>query len=507
MSRHLPRLFVGLAVCLALASCSKQAGSGRALCADCNVVLISMDTVRADHLGAYGYDVGTSPNVDRLAERAVVFERAVSQSAWTLPAHGSMMTGLYPGRLGVTHYPAKRRLPTGVPMLAEEFKKAGYATAGFTGGGFVARHFGFGRGFDIYSTDGRRFEHNMDEAVSFLKSHTKRRFFMFLHGYNAHRPYFSLAADKKAVGLSTDGPIEQRGFCMRGRRERPDDLDRIIKYYDASIHHGDRQVGRFLDALTELGLDDNTVVLITSDHGEEFFEHGNCDHVRFLYREVVDVPYILYVPGLTPEGHRVPGLVPASISVARTLLDVAGVDHNMPGPSLAGILRGEDRGFGAVYSETASVTGKLGSRGETVAMTTPRQKLVRYTQEGAEEAYDLARDPFELRVLPAGHEAYGRRKTLEAWHVAMSPLPKPTTRVARAATPDKARTPAQNRARAAAQRAARARANAAAARAGRTGKTAPPARPARPADPADDAPEELPEDLKEHLRSLGYLED
>jgi len=289
-------LLAALAVCLAPAACSKQPSSGSALCANCNVVVISMDTVRADHLGAYGYDRPTSPNVDKIARRSVVFENAISQSSWTLPAHGSMMSGVYPGRLGVTHYPAKRRLPRGVPMLAEVFRNAGYATGAFTGGGFVSAHFGFGRGFNVYSSNGRRFEHNLGKALPWLKRHRNRPFFLFLHGYNAHRPYYSLAADKAAMGLPEDSQIERRGFCPRGERARPDHLETIIRYYDASIHHGDRQVGRFLDAMRRLRLMRNTVILITSDHGDEFFEHGNCDHVRFLYREVINVPYILYVP-------------------------------------------------------------------------------------------------------------------------------------------------------------------------------------------------------------------
>ena len=289
-------LAIAAAVCLATAACSKPHRND-AICESCNVVLISMDTVRADHLGTYGYGRPTSPNVDRLAEKAVVFENAISQSAWTLPGHGSMMTGLYPGRLGVTQYPAKRSLPR-VRSLAEEFSRAGYATGAFTGGGFVAAHFGFDRGFDVYASDGRRFEHNLEEALSWLRNNKDRRFFLFLHGYDAHRPYYSTPEDKRAVGLMGKRTAEQRGFCRKDNREKPDNLDVVIKYYDAAIRHGDVAVGRFLDERGTLGLDDRTVVLITSDHGEEFFEHGNCDHVRFLYREVVGVPFILRVPGL-----------------------------------------------------------------------------------------------------------------------------------------------------------------------------------------------------------------
>ncbi|MFQ5352896.1 MAG: sulfatase, partial [Candidatus Binatia bacterium] len=418
-----------VAVCLALISCSKQHDGPQALpeplCRGCNVVLISMDTVRRDHLGAYGYTRNTSPNFDRLASRAVIFDDAVSQSAWTLPAHGSMMTGLYPGRLGVTHYPAQRRLPDLTPMLAEKFKRAGYATGGFTGGGFVSAHFGFSRGFDVYTSDGRRFEHNIDEAFTWLNENKRRRFFLFFHGYDAHRPYYSTATDKAAVGIAgtKGGPI--KGYCTPENRKRPEDLEAIIALYDAAIHHGDQQVGRLLEALEKHGLMANTVVVITSDHGEEFFEHGNCDHVRSLYHETLSVPYVVYVPGLTPTGLHISDLVPASLSVASTLLDLVGIGHDMPGVSLEPMLHAKRGLFEAVYSETSSVVGNLGSRGETIAMTTKAYKLILYTEEHSEEAYDRIRDRDEQRILAKSSSAYLGRAALEAWHRSLTALPRP----------------------------------------------------------------------------------
>jgi arylsulfatase A-like enzyme len=406
-------LLLCVAVCLALAACSKPLRE-EALCAKCNVILISMDTVRADRLGVYGHTRPTSPNVDRLAASSVVFENAISQTAWTLPGHGAMMTGLYPTRLGVTAYPAKRGLPK-VRMLAEEFRRAGYATGAFTGGGFVAAHFGFSRGFDIYSSDGRRFEHNIDEALAWLRQHKQRRFFLFLHGYDAHRPYYSQPEDKKVVGLTGARSAEQRKFCTKDRREKPADIDVISQYYDAAIHHGDATVGRFLDELEALGLAEHTVVLLTSDHGEEFYEHGNCDHVRFLYREIVNVPYIVYVPALASEPRRVSDVVPASISVARTLLEIAGVRNDMPGVSLAPILRGEPSPVRTVFSETDSIPGSNGSRGATIAMTNAKHRLISYLDEGTDEGYDAVADRAERFVLPEANPVYQLRSTLRAW--------------------------------------------------------------------------------------------
>ena len=475
------RIVIGIAVCLAPSACSKKSTpllGIDALCSGCNVVLISMDTVRADHLSTYGYARKTSPNVDRLAKESVVFEQAISQSSWTLPAHGAIMTGLYPGRLGVTHYPARRRLPAGPTTLAQSFKNVGYTTGGFTGGGFVSGHFGFDRGFDVYQTDGRRFEHNSQEARGWLQQNQKRRFFMFFHGYDAHRPYFSTPSDKVLMGIPEKSPVERRGFCLRGRRNQPPaaELEEIVRYYDASIHHGDREVGKLLRKIKELGLQDKTVILITSDHGEEFFEHGNCDHVRFLYKEVVHVPLILHVPGLTPVGRRVREVVPASISVARTLLDVTGVPHNMPGASLAPILHGEYGLFDAVYSEADSPLGALGGRGETIAMTTADHKLISYLSEGSDEAYDRVRDLAEQHVLPESDPAYQNRTTMRAWHDALEMLPKTTSSHETSGKNPAIQGTDSN-----------------------AGATAP--------DGDGEEPEDLPGEIEKQLRALGYLDD
>jgi arylsulfatase A-like enzyme len=429
-------LGVGLGALLALlASCSERRAAGpdtalsNAACPGCNVVLVSMDTVRADHLGCYGYSRDTSPSVDQLAAGSALFEQAVSQSPWTLPAHGSIMTGLQPRVLGVVRYPATRRLPLSARMLAEEFKDAGYATGAFTGGGFVSAHFGFARGFDVYQADGRRFEHNMDGALDWLRLNQDRPFFLFLHGYNAHRPYYSTSADRRALGFGDISRRESKGFCGREKRERPANLDAIVSLYDASVRGGDRHVGRFLDELDKLGLADRTVVLVTSDHGEEFFEHGNCDHVRFVYAEVVNVPWVLRVPGLTDHGPRIKEPVPASISVPSTLLELVGVEHSMPGPSLVGLL-----GTGAIdtasnwstetpiYSEAGSAAGKLGSRGAVIAERRGSQKLVRYTDEDSNEAYDLGVDPGELNALPSRHDVYSWAAGLDEWAEAKQPI-------------------------------------------------------------------------------------
>jgi arylsulfatase A-like enzyme len=417
----------GSALVTALLASSSTAASSRPLCEGCNVVLLSVDTVRADHLSLYGYERETSPNIDHFASQAVVFTNAMSQAAWTLPGHGAMMTGLYPSRLGVTHYPALRKLPDVNEFLPEVLREAGYATGSFNGGGFVSDHYGFDRGFDVYQSKGRRFEHNMKDTLAWLEENKDHKFFLFLHGYNAHRPYYSAKPDKLAMGLGGTDPQEDVKYCLKDSRDHPGEegLDRILRYYDASIRHGDRQLAPFFKALRRFGLDKNTVVLITSDHGEEFFEHGNCDHVRFTYRESIHVPYILYIPGYSPKGRKIDGLMPASISVARTLLDTVGLPHNMPGVSLLPMLDGSEREFPIVYAEADSPAGNLGSRGANIAAIRPEAKLISFTDEGSDEAFDVVADEAEQKVLPEGHDAYYLRQSLRAWSSAMGSLPRP----------------------------------------------------------------------------------
>ncbi|HYC53647.1 MAG TPA: sulfatase [Candidatus Binatia bacterium] len=501
--RTLTVILTALALALYARAPGAVARSETPLCEGCNVILISFDTVRADHMSLYGYERNTTPNVDALAEDSVVFEQAISQAAWTLPAHGSMLSGLYPGRLGVVHYPAIRVLPKINPVLPEIFRSAGYATGGFNGGGFVSDHYGFDRGFDVYRSNGRRFEHNLDQAITWLRSNREKKFFAFIHGYDAHRPYYSKPVDKREMGLDPDGPTEQGRFCLRDNREEPDEegLERILRFYDASLHHGDRSLGVLFRSLRQLDLMDKTIILLTSDHGEEFFEHGNCDHVRFLYRETVHVPYVLYVPGYSKGGRRVSGQIPASISVARTLLDIAGVDHAMPGVSLLPILERKQREFPLVYSEASSAAGALGSRGKCIAITRPDSKLISYTDEGVEEAYDRRKDPYEQLVLPEDHQAYEARRTLRAFLSAQLPLPKPS-----ATPPPAEEQEASVDTRGGAKAATRNGGDEETPDAADDGKDDG-AQPAEPAarDDGDDGMA-VPKELEEDLKSLGYLE-
>lgn len=389
------------------------------LCLRCNVVLISFDTLRADHAGFHGYRRPTTPNLDRLARRAVVFDNAISQSAWTRPAHASMFTGLYPSEHGLVAVDRNVALDPALPMLASVLRANGYATAAFTGGGNMSAHFGFDAGFDTYRSPGRRLADGLDDVDAWLDTVGDRPFFLFVHGYDAHRPYKSTAEDRAAVAIAETPPTVGINLACRTGRS-PADVAPYVDEYDAAIHHGDRAVGRLLASLVRRGRMDDTVVVVTSDHGEEFLEHRACFHIRSLYREILHVPLVYSVPGLEPR--RVSSLVPASVSVAPTILDVVGVAKRLrEGPSLAPFLDGRKTpDFDYVVSETA-IRYRGRRYGHVRSLTGEREKLIRWTLEQRHEYFDLTSDPGEARPERNAARARPLLRHLDLWLAAHPP--------------------------------------------------------------------------------------
>jgi arylsulfatase A-like enzyme len=361
-------------------------------CPECNVVLISIDTLRADHVGAYGYPRPTTPNIDALARRGVVFENAVSQSSWTRPAHMSMFTGLHPREHGFIGLSDRGPLDASVPTLAGELRRHGFQTVAFTGGINVGQVFGFDHGFDLFRSNGRYFRDQLEETRYWLEAARKGKFFLFWHGYDAHTPYASDPADRVALGLSERRPrLAMRRACKGQDRAQ---AQRLIEAYDAAIRRADRFVGKLIAELERHDLLRKTVVVVTSDHGEEFLEHGECFHINTLYREVLHVPLIVVAPGLAPR--RVTELVPASVSIAPTILALAGVgEHSLPGISLLAAASGHSADVIApVMSETRRQPKK--GRGDVQSLTTPDRKLVRWVTLGRDEYFDSRTDLAEL---------------------------------------------------------------------------------------------------------------
>lgn len=311
-------------------------------------ILISIDTLRADHLGLYGYPRPTSPFLDSLARRATVFEEAYAPFPSTLISHMSMFTGLHPREHGV--FPPNSVLSPEVETLPEVFRRHGFRTAGFTEGGYVSGRFGFRRGFDEYVSRDRGSRHRPLEntfrrGVGFLQSvGPDERFLLFLHTYAVHTPYDAperyrepfWPGDPPPGAVPATGPALSR-LNRTGERPTKPALDWLVALYDAGIRQTDEVLSRFFADLSRLGLADEVTVVITSDHGEEFLDHGLFNHTQ-VYRESLRVPLLVVHPDHR-SAVRHEGVVEL-VDLAPTLYELARVapGGRPSGESLAGLL-------------------------------------------------------------------------------------------------------------------------------------------------------------------------
>jgi arylsulfatase A-like enzyme len=391
-----------------------------------NVVLISIDTLRADRLGCYGYDRPTSPAIDAMAAQGTRFAHAVAPAAWTLPSHYSMLTALYPGAHGVN---PDRWLFAGVHgahetfnvrgsgrevMLAERLRAMGYYTAAVTENGWVHSKFGFDQGFASYVDHA---EHQLRDgtqplALRWLHQHRALPFFLFVHTYQPHQPYEqpppfdTMFLDPDHVGYALPGVAVPMAVIEQFRDPTfpptPEDVDAFNGLYDGEVRYVDSFLDGLLDTLRTLGLDRDTVVLFTSDHGEEIFEHGNFDHGDTLYDEVMRVPFILWGPGRVPAG-RVVDTPVALVDVVPTLVELAGGavsgqdGGELQGRSLVPLLSSEEIGDRLLFAE--------GYAEESVPLAAAWDGSVKLILRGADleeaELYDLATDPSEQVDLAA----------------------------------------------------------------------------------------------------------
>lgn len=321
-------------------------------------LVISFDTLRADHLGVYGYSRDTSPFFDELAARGTVFDHAVVQYPSTLTSHMSIFTGLYPAEHGVL--PPDSVLSPEIETFPEVFQRAGFKTAGHTEGGFVRGSFGFRRGFDEFRARDRQspreIEHTFARGVEFLERlGADDRFLLFLHTYAVHAPYEppegyeDLFLEDFPDGPPPGAPPPTGPQLVRVNAEQERLSPEVIAYfealYDATLRHADDALRDLFAELDRLGLTDEVTVILTSDHGEEFQEHGLLNHTQ-LYQEVMRVPLVVIHPQVDPG--RYEPLV-ESVDLAPTLYELAGVEPTgrPSGVSVARVLgRTVDAGAG-----------------------------------------------------------------------------------------------------------------------------------------------------------------
>lgn len=407
-----------------------------------NIILIVIDCLRADHVGCYGYKRQTTPNIDKLAARSIIFEQAFSQSNFTLPSHASLFTSKYVSSHKVD---AKdTRLVDEELTLAEILKIYGYQTAAYVRGNYLNRRYGFDQGFDTYYDDLRgvkkgTFKETLPMAFRWLQMKKDKIFFLFLHTNSVHAPYyppfhFANLYDSSYKGVIDDLSldIEQMWRIKKDKlyldeketkeiKLNQKDVNHIIAHYDGGINYADYHVGQLMKKIKELNLLDKTIIIITADHGEGLNSHTqrflNLDGPEFVgfvhrdlyYDEVLRVPLIIYHPDVAGN-MRIDNQVQL-IDVMPTLLDFLGISPNkeMQGRSLIPLIeKTADKDFNKyVFSEV---------RGGYFTIRSKEWKLICFGSDC--ELYNIKDDPGELNNL-ANHQPEMVKELyqqLQEWH-------------------------------------------------------------------------------------------
>ena len=399
-----------------------------------NIVFITLDTVRADHLSAYGYARPTTPNIDRFARTGVLFENAIAPTSWTLTSHASMFTGLLPQQHGADFAVP---LPSSPWTLAEILRSRGYETAGSVANmGYLQKGWGIAQGFHKYNDCSLSLRHNLAQTLlgnavvqpvyqtfwrydwfdhrdaqhinasvfRWFQHDPQHPFFLFINYIDAHDPYDTSAPYDHRFGKLPKDLARKIHFAEENaassfsfsRQERA----RLIDGYDNCLAYLDDQVGKLLNFLRQSPGWQNTIVIITSDHGEEFGENGSFNHGRNLYRGVLHVPLIIAGPGV-PQGVRISHLA-GTRQLFSTVLDLAGGGKTPF--SRTSLARFWDPGFkpapfdDAVPSELDPPGSLMGRT--MISLTTPQYQYI-VQRDGRQELYDWTLDPHETNNLAA----------------------------------------------------------------------------------------------------------
>ncbi len=348
-----------------------------------NVLLVTLDTTRADRLGCYGYDTAETPNLDKLAAEGVRFDRAYAQAPLTLPSHASLLTGKYPPELGM-RINGGGRLSGDIPTLATELKGEGYRTGAFVAAAVLSKAYGLERGFDIYDDDmsdtgagvlvaERPGDQVCDAALEWLAESPEGPFFAWIHLFDPHHPY---------------NPPDP----YRSKFSDP---------YDGEIAFTDAQVGRLLQRLQDLKLTDRTLVVVAGDHGEAFGEHQEKQHGLFVYESTMRVPLIVVSPKSVQVGLVIDGVVEL-VDIMPTVLELAGMKDvpEVSGQSLVAAMRDPASAVGQyAYGESQYPRMSFGWA-SLVSLTSDRWKYIRAPRQ---ELYDLRADPSEEENIIADY--------------------------------------------------------------------------------------------------------
>jgi len=392
-----------------------------------NVILVSLDTLRADHLGLFGYGKETSPNMDKLRYESAVFYQCYSTAPSTLRSHMSLLTGLDP----ISHqvYTQQDKLDPVILTLADILRVHGYTSTAFTGGARVSAVFGFAKGFDRYYENRSSWlekdtpDELVEKSLNWLKNNRDKKHFLFLHTYQPHDPYAN-ASEYGQLFVKKDHPWKKiELFQYLSQIESPlpfpfipldeNQRENIVALYDGEIRYTDEKLIKPLIAgLKDMDLYDNTMLIITSDHGEEFYEHGMWMHGGQLYNELIRVPLIIKFPRSKHGGKGIPKNI-SLVDIVPTILKELGIayaEHDFDGKDISHLLSSDKASDRFCFSEIP-VKGNLGK----ISVVHKDFKLIfnrivhedRFEDQAPSdewELYNLREDPGELKNLAAPGE-------------------------------------------------------------------------------------------------------
>lgn len=393
------------------------------------IVLVLVDAMRPDHLGAYGYTRPTSPNLDRFAATGARFSRVYANAPWTRPSSVSFLTGLNASRHRTQS--AKERIPDDVVTIAERLRKAGYATAGFTANGNGGSLAGLQRGFDVFEdpsntyTKGKRgHTYNglpsgpflIDRVLAHLRASTAKREFVFVFLVDPHDPY-NAPPELEAMFLGDfKGTVRRKAVWETNNNYPPDERFSMVALYDAGIRYADQALGSFFAGLQELGLYDNATIFVSADHGEAFGEHGVYLHAHHFYDEIARIPLLARGPSFPPA--KVDDRLTQAIDVAATIVELAGADssglagHSLLQPAVAGTyVVSEYNEFGihrqAIISPSYKVIWQRAAEAVLFDQEIPsRNNLPSVVFEGETvHVFDMVADPSETTSMPEPYPA------------------------------------------------------------------------------------------------------
>lgn len=379
-----------------------------------SVILIMVDTLRADHLGFSGYERPTSPQLDEWTRSGLVFENALATSPWTLPSFVSVFTGQLPslhgaGRIGDGEERKFSALKATLPTLAEKLGEKGLTTGAIVNNPFLSPSFGVARGFEHYDHDSggnqeiRRADEIVDRGLAWLDAQADAPFFLLLHFFDPHLDY---DAPEPVRGTFTAGietglayDHETWDALRKGELELgPQDERYVVAAYDEELLYLDAQLGRLRRGLEERGLLDRALVVFTADHGEELFEHGDFEHGHEMWQEILHVPMVFWGVGVRSGRDATPVSL---VDVAPTILEAAGIRpaEGIAGRSLWPSLRGD----GALAVRSVFAEGNLYGPELKTLLRWPYKLVKPRGKDAPGRLYDLAVDPHEKRDLADAH--------------------------------------------------------------------------------------------------------